>query len=270
MKEFYFKEDNVYYRKNDFRSDRQTLVFIHGLSGSSSAWLKFEEKFKKKYNVLTYDLRGHGKSVKFKNYEDYRAYKFVDDLNDLLEYLKIEKFVLISHSMGSLIALDFFSKYKEKVDKIVLLSPTFYIEKKWLDFILNKTTFRLAGFIDKLIKSPKKGGHVDYKKFINTGDWNIRRMIKDVSNTNLKIYLYGTKQYCHFDRRDFLKEIEVPVLIIHGKKDTIFPIKNSIKGAKEIKDSKMIILEDTDHIIVLNNFQEVSEAVEDFTESLID
>ena len=80
MKEFYFKENHIYYRMNDFKPDRKTLVFVHGMSGSSSAWIEYEEKFSKEYNVLTYDLRGHGKSHRYKKFNDYEIDKFTEDL----------------------------------------------------------------------------------------------------------------------------------------------------------------------------------------------
>jgi len=47
MKESYFSKNNIYYRINEFQPGRPTLVFIHGLSGSSSAWLEYEKKFEK-------------------------------------------------------------------------------------------------------------------------------------------------------------------------------------------------------------------------------
>ena len=70
MQEYIFQPKKIYYRKNDFRPDCPTLVFIHGISGSSSAWLLYEKKFKDQYNILTFDLRGHGNSWKPKNLEE--------------------------------------------------------------------------------------------------------------------------------------------------------------------------------------------------------
>ena len=64
MKEYYFDNDKIYYRTNEFKADRLILVFIHGVSGSSSSWWTYEKIFENKYNILTYDIRGHGKSKK--------------------------------------------------------------------------------------------------------------------------------------------------------------------------------------------------------------
>src|SRR5437016_6254620 len=104
MQEHVLKEE-IYYRTNFFKPDRLTLVFIHGVSGSSSAWLPYEKIFENKYNILTYDIRGHGKSKKFRSYHDYEIKHFANDLHELVTYLRIEKMVLISNSFGALIAL---------------------------------------------------------------------------------------------------------------------------------------------------------------------
>jgi len=120
---------------------------------------------------------------------------------------------------------------------------------------------KISGLIPN---SSKIGGHIDYSKYKNTGDWNIRRMSADIRNTGLRVFLYCLKQSYEFDRKGFLGSINIPVLIIHGKKDTIFPVKNSIIMAERINDFRLILLENADHIIVLNNFPEVSKAIENF------
>ena len=93
MKEDYFQPKNIYYRISRNFPQKPTLVFVHGLSGSSSAWKKYEEKFEKQYNVLTFDLRGHGKSEKQRQLRDYEIRHFADDIHELVTHLNIKNFV---------------------------------------------------------------------------------------------------------------------------------------------------------------------------------
>ena len=51
---------------------------------------------------------------------------------------------------------------------------------------------------------------------------------------------------------------------MHGKKDTIFPVKNSLIMKEHIKGSELILIEGADHIIVLNNAIKVGDAIEHF------
>lgn len=264
MKEMLLEGKRLYYRTNEFRQDVPTLVFVHGLSGSSSAWAAYEKEFERDYNIVTFDLRGHGKSGKYALYNEYALHHFVNDLHDLLDHLNIRKCTLISHSFATLIALEFVLTDRSRVDGVVFLSPNFSIRQRALSVSIAPFVWLIALLGRVAPNMPRSGGHVDYAKHPNTGDWNIPRMIADIGNTSLRVYLYCTKHSCHFERMDRLSEIRVPVLIMHGRKDTIFPVKNSIAIAERIPGAQLIIVEHTDHILVLNNFEEVSGAIREF------
>lgn len=255
MDEYRTKNSSIYFRLNNFNSNKQTLCFVHGLSGSSSAWSRYEDYFKNNYNILTFDLRGHGKSKKYLENNDYEIAKFAEDLHSLLVELDIKKIILIGHSFGSLIALDFSLKYPEYISSLILLSSNYCVEYKWLRKIL-LPIIPFARFIDTYF-AEKEGRHINYEDYIGTGDWNVRRMFADILNTNLAIYLKCTINSCDFNCGLGLKKIFAPTLIIHGSKDSIFPIKNATEMHDRIKNSKFIVLNNSDHIIVLNNFPEI-------------
>lgn len=239
MKEFFYRQ-KIYYRMNEFKPDRPVLVFIHGLSGSSSAWAPYEKKFENCYNVLTFDLRGHGKSDKPRNLSDYAIKKFADDFYELISQLQIENFILISHSFGVLIALEFLAAHQEMVRAAVFLSPGFAPGKRLIERAI-KPFIEAACFIIKFLPfNEGKRGHVDYNNYKNTGDWNIRRMIADIGITSLRVYLFATKKSYEFNKENFLSKITIPSLIMHGKKDTIFPYGNSLIMSEKIKKSKLI------------------------------
>lgn len=264
MNEQIFSKNGLYYRINKFEENRPTLVFIHGLSGSSSAWLPYEKFFKEKYNVLSFDLRGHGKSLKYKNYSDYQIEKFAEDINELVTHLAINKFVLISHSFGAFIAFEFLKKYQDKVTSAVFLSPGFQVGKRKLA-ILVKPLLQFYRFLANLLPFlSKPGWHIDYSKYKNSGDWNLRRMFADIGNTGLRPYLLGTLQLYENDFEVVLEKLKIPVLIIHGEKDTIIPAGNSKIISGRIKNSELVFLPGADHILVLNNFVEVSTEISKF------
>lgn len=263
MQESFFTDRGIYYRRNEYNADRQTLVFIHGVSGSSSAWLKYEDKFKDKYNILSLDLRGHGKSLKPQNCEDYKIELFVEDIYLLLQSLGINKCIIISHSFGSIIALSFLDKHQDIASKIILLSPQYSVNQMLSAKIIKPFIYGLAAILPK--PQPRKlGTHIDYSKYLNTKDWNIPRTIADVRNTGIRIYLYCAKQTYDFDGQNILNRINIPTLIVHGRNDSIFPIKYAVDMNSKIKGSKMSVVEGSDHILVLNNFEEVSRIIEDF------
>jgi pimeloyl-ACP methyl ester carboxylesterase len=258
MKESYLEEKGIYYRTNEFKSDRVTLVFIHGVSGSSSAWLPYEKIFENKYNVLTYDIRGHGKSKKYPNYSDYEIKNFVKDFHDLLSYLKISKFVLLSSSFGTLIAREYLKQYRDTVIALIFTSTEEYEEGAFLLKIIRPFLKIVTSALKFLPFNPKPRGHVDYSKIKNS-DWSIERNYADMRNTGLHAHLYTLRQSFLPGQEYSLEKINVPTLIIHGEKDSFVPMKNAVAFSKKIKNAKLVIIPKFDHDIHHNAVKEMSE-----------
>ncbi len=259
-------EDRIYYRTNVFQPDRLTLVFVHGVSGSSSAWLPYEKIFENKYNVLIYDIRGHGESKKYPNYSDYEIKNFALDLHDLVVYLNIKKFVLISNSFGGLIALEYIKLWRDTVVANIFTSPEVYLGTGVLAKIIRPALKIFTTILAILPFNPKPRGHVDYSKYIGSTDWDVGRNLADMRNTTLRAHFYALRQSLNLNQEYSLEKINVPTLIIHGKKDTMVPIKNAISMHKEIKNSEFMTVENIDHNTAHNAVKEMSKAIESFIE----
>ncbi|MFZ2621285.1 MAG: alpha/beta hydrolase [Minisyncoccia bacterium] len=262
MKEYYYKD--TYYRANEFKNNRFTLVFVHGVSGSSSAWLPYEKIFQNKYNVLTYDIRGHGNSKKFSRHSNYEVKNFAEDLHDLVSYLNIPKFILVSNSFGGLVHLEYLKLHRENVIANVFTSPEIYLDKifslKVVRFSLKILT-KVVGFLPF---NSKPRGRVDYSKHIGSTDWNVKRNIADMKNTGFRAHFYTLKHSFSYEGEYALDKINVPTLIIHGEKDTMVPIKNSIMMFKEIKNAEFISIQNIDHNTVHNAVEKIAELIEFF------
>jgi pimeloyl-ACP methyl ester carboxylesterase len=264
MQEHIF-EDRIYYRTNEFKPDRLTLVIAHGVSGSSSAWWPYEKIFENKYNVLTYDIRGHGLSKKYRNYEDYEIKNFVQDFHDLLTHLHISKFILWGSSFGTLIAREYLKQYRETVLALIFTSTEEYQEGDFLLKIIRPTLKVLTNTIKFLPFNPKPRGHVDYSKIKNS-DRSIERNWADARNTGLRAHLFTLRQSFLPGQGYSLEKINVPTLVIHGEKDSFVPIKNAMAFAQKIKNSEFVCIPNFDHDIHHNAVKEMSQAIESFIE----
>jgi len=262
MTESYLEEKGIYYRTNEFKPDRLTLVFVHGVSGSSSAWWPYEKIFENKYNVLNYDIRGHGMSKKYPHYEDYEIENFAEDLHDLISHLKISKFILISNSFAALVHLEYLKLWKDTVSANVFTSPEVYLNKG----VLAKISLPILKLSEVIPFSPKPRGHVDYRKHINSTDWNIKRNVADMRNTTLRVHFFALRQSFAHKGNYELEKINVPTLVMHGEKDTMIPMKNAIIMHKEIKNSEFVSIPNVDHNTVHNGVKIMSEAIESFIE----
>jgi len=267
MTEHVFEDKGIYYRTNVFVPGRRTLVFVHGVSGSSSAWRPYETRFQHRYNLLTYDIRGHGKSKKYPRCRDYAIPHFVEDLNALLGHLAINTCVLISHSFAVLIALEFLREHQASVEGVVLLSGEFDVGRHVPAKVLKKLLAPVA-MLERLPFRPREGRHIDYARYPNSGDWNLPRMLADIGNTTWRVYWYCTKEAYAVHAEILLTNIRVPVLLVHGKKDSIFSVQNSLFMARRIPRADVVVLDDADHILVLNQPREVGDAIESFVDRL--
>lgn len=263
MKELFFKNE-IYYRINEFKPDKLTLVFIHGVSGSSSAWLPYEKIFEDKYNILIYDIRGHGLSKKYLNYKDYEINNFATDLHDLVSYLKITKFVLITNSFAALIALEYLKSWRDTVLANIFTSPEVYLSEQPIAKIVCPVLKLLSGTVGLFPFNPKPRGHVDYTKHVNSTDWSIKRNLADMRNTTLRVHFHALRQSFRPEINYDLEKINVPTLIMHGEKDTMVPIKNAITMSKKIKNSEFISIPGVDHNTVHNAVKIMSDGIENF------
>lgn len=93
-------------------------IFLHGLMGYAANWRKIIYHLEKTDLCLAYDQRGHGRS--FKPETGYAPEDYADDLNKITDELGINKFILVGHSMGGRNALNFASRYPDKVQLLII------------------------------------------------------------------------------------------------------------------------------------------------------
>jgi len=94
------------------------IIFLHGAYCDTRAWDYQFDEFAKDYQVIRFDLRGFGKSS---IPDTTKPYQFVDDLKALMDYLNIDKAVIVGHSMGGVPAFKMAYNYPERVLALVLL-----------------------------------------------------------------------------------------------------------------------------------------------------
>ncbi len=120
---------DIYYQL--LKSDKTLpwLIITHGVSEYSGRYYFFEDYFKDHFNILFYDLRGHGKSDgKRGDIDSFEIYS--DDLKKMIQFLEsfheMKSYVLFSHSMGALITANFIQNFPLgiiKPDKVFLSAP---------------------------------------------------------------------------------------------------------------------------------------------------
>lgn len=97
----------------------RSWVFLHGLMGFGNNWRKIISQLESTERCLSYDQRGHGRSVK--PLSGYRPENYAEDLYEIIKDLGWNKIVLVGHSMGGRNALNFASRFPELVSHLVIV-----------------------------------------------------------------------------------------------------------------------------------------------------
>ena len=93
-------------------NEKKPIVFIHGVGLTKEIW-EPQINFFKKYNTLTYDLLGHGKTPLKKT--KVSLDNFSKQLTKLIKELSFEKIHLVGFSLGALIARHFAAENNDKL-----------------------------------------------------------------------------------------------------------------------------------------------------------
>lgn len=99
------------------------VTFVHGAGGSSSIWYKQLREFKKHFNILLLDLRGHGESkgsLKEAFDKRYTFESIANDILDVIDHEKIEKSHFIGISLGTILIRQLAEMHPHRVQSMIM------------------------------------------------------------------------------------------------------------------------------------------------------
>src|SRR5262245_38027313 len=101
--------------------DGPPIVFIHGLGGTGNVWHAQRVGLAKNFKVITLDLPGSGRSDK--SQREYSMETWVEQIVGFADAAGLETFVLVGHSMTTVLAQKFAAKYGSRLKALVLCGP---------------------------------------------------------------------------------------------------------------------------------------------------
>ena len=203
-----------------------TVVFFHGfMSDMIGAKPRAIQKFciHHKINFLKFEYSGHGKSSG--KFTDGNISKWTNDAKQLIKSKvgKYDNLIFVGSSMGSWIALNLFQTFKKKIIGFIGIAsaPEFLEELMWKKF--NRKIKKII--LQKKIYYLDNGGYIYpiTKQLIFDGRKN--KILNNKINLN------------------------IPMVLFHGKKDEVVPFKFSNKILMVCKKSKkkLIKIKNGDH-----------------------
>ena len=235
-------------------TNKDTIVFLHGSGLSHIVWSLAEQFFSSKnYNVLSIDLPGHGNSDGpcLDSIE-----KIADWMEKVFEKLKLKNLILVGHSQGCLEILEYSSRYKERLKKLVFVGGSNKMP-------VHPDLIELAqsGHSDA-VKLMMKWGYEGSKKFI--GGNPVEKIIqspRDISEI-LAVDLNACNNYSNGS--EAAKVIDLPSMLIFGELDKMVNLEAGKKFSNLIKNSTTHVIKGCGHMIMIEKAFEMREKILEF------
>ena len=257
------------------------LVFVNGYATSNSYWTYFIERFGGRARLVTWDLKGHGRSGAAHSLESASIEGSVDDMLRVMDASQVEHATLIGFSLGCQIILEAFRQAPERIDALVpILGPY----ERPLDTALPLRTGNFAAkLLDRL--GPVVGGTMLKAASFSSRhpvSYTIAKMAgvvgKNVDYRDMEPFFdhlaeidgptwaaLGVAAQRH-SARDVLPTIDVPTLIISGGNDSFAPPKLGQKMQRLIAESELLVVPEATHTGILGHSEIIEGEVEHFLE----
>lgn len=247
-------EKNVHLHITD-GGEGKAIVLIPGWPLSDEMYeYQYNDLINAGYRVVGITLRGFGRSSK--PYGSYKYNVHALDIKRVLDQLDIKEATLCGFSMGGAIAATYVSLYgSTRVSKLVLAGAA---TPSWTQ--LNDFPYNLPkSDVDELIAlndSDRPKLLSNFGKIFSATETSLNEGIGNwLTHINLSASSYATGKCLmalrDTDLRSDLKKIEIPTLIMHGKKDKICSFDLAEQTQKMIPDAKLVAFEKSGHSLFL-------------------
>lgn len=134
-------------------SDKPVVVLLHGIAASGEDWNKLITRLTPEYYCITIDLLGFGESPK-PQWASFSMEQHVRSIHHTIQSLQLwDEYILVGHSMGSLLATRYARKHPEHIERLLLLSPPVYPP---LDTIEGKLALRRTDMLMRMYRFLRK------------------------------------------------------------------------------------------------------------------
>ena len=260
-------DTQLYYEISD-ADNRQTLVMLHAGICDSRMWQSQVAHFAQTYRVITYDMRGYGKSPMGKT-----AYKSVQDLEALLDHLQVENMILMGCSYGGLISIDYTLAHPDKVQGLILVGSGIS------GFEFTGDPHPLSAKIDEIYDT----GDMEQVSELEVQMWvdgvgrsadqvdpNVRKLVYDMNLIPLLVdeVLWDMEEAPSSPAIDRLNTLTQPSLLIIGNLDVQTSHERTDLLEQRLPNARKVVMENTAHVPNMEFPNEFNQIVSDFLKSI--
>jgi pimeloyl-ACP methyl ester carboxylesterase len=245
------------------------LVLLHGFPFNRSMWSEQAEALSARYRVITPDLRGLGETTAAADGDEPATMNLMaQDVAALMERLGIARAAIGGLSMGGYVALALVHKFRLRVRALVLADTRPQADTDEARANREQQAQKaLAEGMDSLADAmlPKLLAPSTLSEQPSIVE-RVRRMITSTRAEGAAAALRGMAQ--RSDRTFFLPDIIAPTLIIVGSEDRITPLADAELMRREIRGSRLEVIEGAGHVSNLERPMQFNYALKDFLDAL--
>jgi (E)-2-((N-methylformamido)methylene)succinate hydrolase len=242
------------------KRDSIPLVFIHGVGLDHQMWEK-QVSCLREFSILTYDLLGHGKTPC--NIEKLNLNDFSNQLLEILNHLKIERINLVGFSLGSLIALDFSSRYQKKIEKLLLIGTTYKRSDQEKSLVLDR--YNQAKLNKPISKQALKRWFSDKYLEDNPNTYDLFMNILNKNPKDHKNFLKAYELFANYnDEVGAIQKINTKTLVMTGSDDPGSTPAMSKELVKDLVNSTYIEIKNGKHLCSIECSDDVNINIKKF------
>ncbi|TNE89154.1 MAG: alpha/beta hydrolase [Deltaproteobacteria bacterium] len=259
------------------------LVCCNGVGVSTFFFKYVVRHFREHFQVVVWDYRGHGLSGTPKDVRaaDLSVENNARDLALVMDAAGIDQpAVLLGHSMGCQVILEFAKQFPERAAALVPMFGTF---ARPLDTFMDSPYSRRAfGVLNAMAKmggrntgrmlrpiyaSPlsfavgRGTGLVD-KYYCQRRD--LENYLDHMVHLDPQVFMRMCELMADHDLTDFLPQCETPTLVIAGENDLFTPLHRSEKMAELLPNSELFILAEGSHAAIVEYPETINRRIERF------
>jgi len=238
----------------------EPLVFVHGVGLDQKMW-DSQVNSLGDHSIITYDLLGHGKTPY--NKEEIALNDFSDQLDYLLKFLKIDKINLVGFSLGSLVALDFASKFQDKLKSLTLIGTAYKRTEEQRALVIER--FEQAKLNKPISKQALKRWFTD--KYLDNHPEIYDQFIKILTKKD-EDHLNFLKAYklfaYHQDDIAMIKSIKTKTLVMTGSDDLGSTVEMSKSLSNDLINSSFTEINNGKHLCSIECADDVNINLKNF------
>ena len=240
----------LYHKIFNHKSSNTWVVFIHGAGGSNVVWFKQLRDFKKHFNVLLVDLRGHGKSKgHYSKEEMYRFEEIALDVIKTMDHLQITKAHFVGISLGCIIIRAIDKLAPGRAASIILGGAVVQFNKR-INVLVNTAKLLNAILPYMWLYRLNAWILIPSKKHTRSRNIFIREAVR-LGEKEFKKWLHMSDEIRHNLKEFIVKEASAPVLYLMGERDHMFlPMVTDL--VKKHFNSKLEVISNSGHVCNLD------------------